>query len=138
MTMRSLADRLRACCTGAVRDALRTMGHERAVLPPGIEPLDPTLKLACPVRTVSGHVDRTTSRRGIPDAYGAPVAIGGAAISKGGCLLADRDGVVIVPKAFAGEGVLRTEEVASTETEMRKALVGGMGPVDAYNAYGKF
>jgi regulator of RNase E activity RraA len=37
------------------------MGHERVVLPPEIRPLDPMLKLAGPVWTVSGHIDRTKS-----------------------------------------------------------------------------
>ena len=215
--MPNLTERLRACYTGAVHDVLRMMGHERIVLPPAIKPLDPTLKLAGPVWTVSGHVDRTTTRhetllgwctllskaprghvvvcqpnnrevammgelsaqtlaargvlgfvvdggsrdtglvleqrfpvwcsfltpsdivaRWIPDAYGAPIDIGGVTISTGDRLLADRDGVVIVPKAIAEEVVLRTEEVVSTESDMRKALVGGMDPVDAYNTYGRF
>ena len=215
--MPNLTDRLRACYTGAVHDVLRMMGHERVVLPHAIKPLDPTQKLAGPVWTVSGHVDRTKSRhetllgwctllskaprghvvvcqpnnrevammgelsaqtlaargvlgfvvdggsrdtglvleqrfpvwcsfltpsdivaRWIPDAYGAPIDIGGVTITTGDWLLADRDGVVIVPKAIAEEVVLRTEEVVSTESDMRKALVGGMDPVDAYNAYGKF
>ena len=215
--MPNLTERLRACYTGAVHDVLRMMGHERIVLPPAIKPLDPTLTLAGPVWTVSGHVDRTKTRhetllgwctllskaprghvvvcqpnnrevammgelsaqtlaargvlgfvvdggsrdtglvleqrfpvwcsfltpsdivaRWIPDAYGAPIDIGGVTISTGDWLLADRDGVVIVPKAIAEEVVLRTEEVVSTESDMRKALVGGMDPVDAYNAYGKF
>ena len=76
--------------------------------------------------------------RWIPDAYGAPVDIGGVTISTGDFLLADRDGVVIVPRAIAEEVVTRTEEVVSTESDMRRALVGGMDPVDAYNTYGKF
>jgi len=28
--------------------------------------------------------------------------------------------------------------VVSTETDMRRALIGGMDPVEAYNKYGKF
>lgn len=215
--MPSLTDRLGACYTGAVHDVLRMMGHERVVLPHAIKPLDPTAKLAGPVWTVSGHIDRTKTRhetllgwctllskaprghvvvcqpnnhevammgelsaqtlaargvlgyvvdggsrdtglvleqrfpvwcsfltpsdivaRWIPDAYGAPIDIGGVTISTGDWLLADRDGVVIVPKAIAEEVVLRAEEVVSTESDMRKALVGGMDPVDAYNTYGKF
>ena len=76
--------------------------------------------------------------RWLPAAYGAPVDIGGVTISTGDWLLADRDGVVIVPKAIAEEVVLRTEEVVPTESDTRKALVGGMDPVDAYNTYGKF
>lgn len=76
--------------------------------------------------------------RWIPDAYGAPIDIGGVTIATGDFLLADRDGVVIVPHAIVDEVVRRTEEVMSTESDMRKALVGGMDPVEAYNTYGKF
>jgi len=215
--MRTLTDRLRACYTGAVHDVLRIMGHERVVLPHDIKPIDPTLKLAGPAWTVSGHIDRTKTRhdtllgwctllskapaghvvvcqphnrevalmgelsaqtlaargvlgyvvdggsrdtelvleqrfpvwcsfltpsdivaRWIPDAYGAPIDIGGVTISTGDFLLADRDGVVIVPKAIAEEVVRRTEEVVSTESDMRKALIGGLDPIEAYNTYGKF
>jgi hypothetical protein len=32
----------------------------------------------------------------------------------------------------------RTEEVVSTESEMRQALIGGMDPVAAYDKFGKF
>ena len=215
--MRTLTERLRACYTGAVHDVLRMMGHERVVLPHEIKPIDPTLKLAGPVWTVSGHLDRTKSRhdtllgwctllskapaghvvvcqphnrevalmgelsaqtlaaRGVlgyvvdggsrdtdlvleqrfpvwcsfltpsdivarwsPDAYGAPIDIGGVTISTGDYLLADRDGVVVVPKAIAEEVVRRTEEVVSTESDMRRALIGGLDPIEAYNTYGKF
>jgi regulator of RNase E activity RraA len=215
--MRTLTDRLRACYTGAVHDVLRMMGHERVVLPHDLKPIDPTLKLAGPVWTVSGHIDRTKTRhdtllgwctllskapaghvvvcqphnrevalmgelsaqtlaargvlgyvvdggsrdtelvleqrfpvwcsfltpsdivaRWIPDAYGAPIDIGGVGISTGDYLLADRDGVVIIPKAIAEEVVRSTEEVVSTESDMRKALIGGLDPVEAYNRFGKF
>jgi len=215
--MPTLTERLRACYTGAVHDVLRMMGHERVVLPHDLKPIDPTLKLAGPVWTVSGHIDRTKTRhdtllgwctllskapaghvvvcqphnrevalmgelsaqtlaargvlgyvvdggsrdtelvleqrfpvwcsfltpsdivaRWIPDAYGAPIDIGGVGISTGDYLLADRDGVVIIPKAIAEEVVRSTEEVVSTESDMRKALIGGLDPVEAYNRFGKF
>ena len=196
---------------------LLAFSDEKAIPPAAIKPLDPSLKLAGPVWTVSGHLDRTKTRhetllgwctllskapaghvvvcqpnnhevammgelsaqtlaargvlgfvvdggsrdtelvleqrfpvwcsfltpsdivaRWIPDAYGAPVDIGGVTISTGDFLLADRDGVVIVPRAIAEDVVTRTEDVVSTESDMRRALVGGMDPVDAYNTYGKF
>jgi len=59
--MDELTRRLARCYTGAIHDVLRAMGHERVVLPPEIRPLDPTLKVAGPVWTVSGHIDRTRS-----------------------------------------------------------------------------
>jgi len=60
--MDDLTARLARCYTGAVHDVLRTMGHENIVLPPGIKPLAPTMKLAGPAWTVAGHIDRTRTR----------------------------------------------------------------------------
>ncbi len=77
-------------------------------------------------------------RRWIPDAYGEPIDIGGVTIRTGDYLLGDRDGVVVIPREVAGDAVTRTEEVVSTESEMRRALVGGMDPVEAYHRFGKF
>jgi regulator of RNase E activity RraA len=213
----ALTDRLAACYTGAVHDVLRMMGHERIVLPPSIKAIAPGTRLAGPVWTASGHIDRTKSRhetllgwctllskapsghvvvcqpnnhevalmgelsaqtlhargvlgfvvdggsrdtdlvleqdfpvfcsfltpsdiveRWIPDRYGEPVTIGDVTIATGDYLLGDRDGVVIIPRALVEDVVARTEDVVATETDMRRALVGGMDPVEAYNRYGKF
>ena len=215
--MSTRTERLAACYTGAVHDVLRMMGHENIVLPPEIKAIAPGTKLAGPVWTVSGHIDRTKSRhetllgwctllasapsahvivcqphnhevalmgelsaqtlkargvlgyvvdggsrdtdlvleqgfavfcafltpsdivqRWIPDRYGEPVTIGDVTIATGDYLLGDRDGVVIIPRALIDEVIAKTEEVVSTETDMRRALIGGMDPVVAYNTYGKF
>ena len=77
-------------------------------------------------------------QRWIPDRYGEPVTIGAVTIATGDYLLCDRDGVVIIPRALIDEVIARTEEVVSTETDMRRALIDGMDPVAAYNTYGKF
>ena len=76
--------------------------------------------------------------RWIPDRYGEPVTIGTVTICTGDYVLGDRDGVVVIPRALAEDVVARTEEVVATESDMRRALIGGMDPVAAYNAYGKF
>jgi regulator of RNase E activity RraA len=60
--MTTLTDRLARCYTGAVHDVLRMMGHENIVLPPAIKALAPGTKLAGPVWTVSGRIDRTKTR----------------------------------------------------------------------------
>ena len=57
-----LTERLRRCYTGAVHDVLRMMGHDRIVLPPSIKSIAPGQKLAGPVWTVAGHIDRTKTR----------------------------------------------------------------------------
>jgi 4-hydroxy-4-methyl-2-oxoglutarate aldolase len=217
MSSQTLTARLAACYTGAVHDVLRMMGHDNIVLPPAIKAIAPGTRLAGPVWTVSGHIDRTRTRdetllgwctllsrapsghvivcqphnhevalmgelsaqtlqargvlgyvvdggsrdtdlvleqgfpvfcsfltpsdiveRWIPDSYGEPVTIGTVTVSTGDYLLGDRDGVVIIPRALVEDVIVKTEEVVSTETEMRRALIGGMDPVAAYDKYGKF
>ncbi|MEP6943657.1 MAG: RraA family protein [Betaproteobacteria bacterium] len=213
----TLTERLAQCYSGAVHDVLRMMGHENVVLPPSIKAIAPGTRLAGPVWTVAGHIDRTRSRdetllgwctllsrapsghvvvcqpnnhevalmgelsaqtlaargvlgyvvdggsrdtdlvlaqgfpvfcsfltpadivaRWIPDRYGEPVNIGAVTIRSGDYLLGDRDGVVVIPKDIVSDVIARTEDVVATESDMRKALIGGMDPVDAYHKYGKF
>ena len=57
-----ITQRLSQLYTGAVHDVLRGMGHDNCVLPTALRPLDPMLKVAGPVWTVSGHIDRTLNR----------------------------------------------------------------------------
>jgi 4-hydroxy-4-methyl-2-oxoglutarate aldolase len=74
----------------------------------------------------------------IAESMGQPIIIGDVAIASGDYIIADRDGVVVIPEALAEEVVTRVEAVAETENEMRAAIVGGMDPVDAYNKFGTF
>ena len=74
----------------------------------------------------------------MPRHYAQPVTIGDVTIQTGDWLLGDRDGVVIIPAACVEEVVARTEAVVATESDMRRALIGGMDPVEAYLQFGKF
>jgi len=58
----TLEERLARCYTGAVHDVMRMMGRENIVLPPAIKAIAPGTKLAGPVWTVSGLIDRTKTR----------------------------------------------------------------------------
>jgi 4-hydroxy-4-methyl-2-oxoglutarate aldolase len=60
--MASLTERLARCYTGAVHDVLRMMGHDNVVLPSNIKAIASGTRLAGPVWTVSGHIDRTKTR----------------------------------------------------------------------------
>ena len=74
----------------------------------------------------------------MPDRFGQPLTIGDVTISTGDWLLADRDGVVIVPGKIAEQVVSKTEEVLLTENKVRSAILGGMDPQEAYLKFGKF
>lgn len=74
----------------------------------------------------------------LPDGFDVPIAIGDVRIHGGDFLLADRDGIVIVPTARAEEVVAAAEAAIGTENLIRKAILEGVDPQEAYLKYGKF
>jgi len=76
--------------------------------------------------------------RWVADAVGEPIEIGGVAIDTGDYVLADRDGIVIIPGAIAADVTGKMEQVLSTENEVRTAILQGVDPVEAYLQHGKF
>jgi 4-hydroxy-4-methyl-2-oxoglutarate aldolase len=74
----------------------------------------------------------------LPDGFDLPIAIGDVRIHPGDYLLADIDGIVILPKLRAAEIVAFAEEAIGTENLIRKAILEGMDPQKAYLEFGKF
>jgi len=70
--------------------------------------------------------------------YNVPITVGGVAILPGDFVLGDRDGVLIIPQEIAEEAITKAEEVVHTENLVRKAILEGVLPLDAYNKYGRF
>jgi 4-hydroxy-4-methyl-2-oxoglutarate aldolase len=69
---------------------------------------------------------------------GEPIHVGEVTLCTGDYVLADRDGIVIIPGAIASDVVQETEEVLRKENLVRKAILQGVDPVQAYLQYGKF
>jgi len=61
-----------------------------------------------------------------------PAVIDGVDINPGDLIVADVDGVVIVPKAAIDEVIARVEEKNSGENLFRKAVREGMAPSEAF------
>lgn len=76
--------------------------------------------------------------RWIADRFEEPINIGKVIIKSGDYVMADRDGIVIIPKTIAEEVIEKTEQVLQTENLVRKAILQGMDPKEAYLKYGKF
>lgn len=72
------------------------------------------------------------------DEMGTSVRIGGVDIATGDYLIADGDGVVVVPEARAEEAVAAAEEAAGAENKVRSAILSGMDPREAYLKFSKF
>ena len=76
--------------------------------------------------------------RWVADRLGEPIKVGTVTIRSGDYSVADRDGVVIVPGDIVEDVVAKTEQVMRTENLVRKAILQGVDPQEAYLKYGKF
>jgi len=74
----------------------------------------------------------------VPDRFNEAIEIGGVVIRGGDYAFADRDGVVIIPADLAEKTVAQVEEMMQTENLVRKAILDGMDPKQAYLKFGKF
>ena len=59
-------------------------------------------------------------------------------IRSGDYLIADVDGAVVIPQEIAEAAVAQTEKVMAEESDMRKAILDGMDPEQAYLKYNRF
>lgn len=69
-------------------------------------------------------------------AHNVPVACAGVLVYPNDLILADHDGVVVVPNAAAEEALARAEAKASGENLVRQALAGGMTTTEAFKTFG--
>lgn len=76
--------------------------------------------------------------RWLADQLGTTVTIGGVTIATGDFLLADQDGIVVVPADQAADVVAAAEAAAAVENKVRTAILDGVDPEQAYLKYGKF
>lgn len=90
-------------------------------------------KVFCKYFTPIDVVGRWTAQ-----SFEAPIEIDGVTIHSGDYVLADRDGVIIIPGKIAEEVIEKTEEVLKTENLVRTAILAGVDPQEAYLKYGKF
>jgi regulator of RNase E activity RraA len=68
--------------------------------------------------------------------HGVPVEIDGIAIAPGDLVVADADGVVVVPAAVTGDVLRRAGEKAAAEGGLRHAVLGGEPIGAAFRRFG--
>jgi 4-hydroxy-4-methyl-2-oxoglutarate aldolase len=118
-------------------ETLKLKGVRGYVADGGCRDVDFILKLGFPVwcryftpRDIVGYW--------LPDRFDVPIRIGEVAIDPGDLVLGDRDGMVILPQARAEAIVAAAETAIGTENLVRKAILAGVDPQQAYLEYGKF
>ena len=73
-----------------------------------------------------------------PDELETTITIGDVTINNNDYVLADIDGVVIIPKDHIVNILEKTENLISTESKVRKAIKEGMDPQEAYIKFSAF
>jgi 4-hydroxy-4-methyl-2-oxoglutarate aldolase len=68
--------------------------------------------------------------------HGEPISVGDVTIERGALIVADRDGVVVVPTAVEAEVIATATAKASIEVDFRDAVVDGMAPSEAFKTFG--
>jgi len=117
--------------------SLRARGCVGAVIDGGCRDIELILAedfpVFCRYTTPADAVPRWQIQR-----WNTAVTIGRVRVEPGDYIVADRDGVVAIPRALLEETIARAEELVSTENEIRKAVRDGVTPLDAYDRYGVF
>ncbi len=74
----------------------------------------------------------------VPVAYDEPISYGQVVARPGDYVLADCDGIVVIPGAIAAEVIEAAGAAMRTEDKVRAAILSGVDPQQAYLAHGKF
>ncbi len=107
------------------------------VIDGGIRDIDYILRLGFPAFVRYQTPQDIVGRWRLTEAN-VPITIGEVHIQSGDFVLGDRDGVVIIPQAVAEEVIAKAEAVVHTEDAVRKAILNGIHPVEAYEKFGRF
>jgi 4-hydroxy-4-methyl-2-oxoglutarate aldolase len=85
-----------------------------------------------------GFTPRDIVGHWLPDATDVEIRIGDVDIAPGDYLVGDRDGMIRVPAAIVEDVIALSEKAIATENLVRKGILAGMDPQQAYLTYGKF
>ena len=118
-------------------ETLKSRGVLGYVVDGGTRDVDFIVRLGFPVFCKFATPADIAGRWRVGETGGA-VRIGNVDIATGDYLIADRDGVVIVPRVHAETVVERAEAAVAAENKVRGAILSGMDPREAYLAFGKF
>jgi 4-hydroxy-4-methyl-2-oxoglutarate aldolase len=112
-------------------------GARGAVIDGGVRDVDYIIRLGFPVFARYKTPRDINGRWRLIDHH-VPITIGNVRIKPGDYVVGDRDGVVVIPQEIAGAVVAKAEEVIQTENLVRKAILEGIHPLEAFDKYGRF
>lgn len=84
------------------------------------------------------NTPKDVAGRWMVEEMGASVVIGDVKINTNDYLIADEDGIVIIPKHLINKIIIKAKNDLNSENKMRDAILSGIDPKEAYLKYGKF
>jgi 4-hydroxy-4-methyl-2-oxoglutarate aldolase len=105
-----------AVTDGLIRDSVQIAALGFPVFARGTSPLD-----------IDGRLEVL--------AHGVDVHLAGVAVATGDTIVADADGVVVVPRARAAEALERASAKARGEDEFRAAVAEGASTTEAFRTF---
>jgi regulator of RNase E activity RraA len=130
-----LGDKAYACIGGVVARALRDIGIAGVVIDGPVTDIVELRRLGLPVWSTGGAA-LTTRRLGLGGRFNAPVSVGGCAILPGDAVLADDDGVFVLPVAGADDAIAWAEAREAWERGLQDLLKQGINLPDALIRHG--
>jgi regulator of RNase E activity RraA len=118
--------------------SLKARGVAGAVIDGGCRDVDFILREDFPVFSRFTTPQDSTGRWEVVAHGDVELEIEGVRVTRGDWIVADRDGIVVIPAAIAEEVVAEAEQKAATENEIRDAVRAGTTPLDAYEQFGTF
>lgn len=117
--------------------AAMRQGCRGAVVDGGVRDTDKILDLGFPVfcryRTSNGMLGRFRM-----SGWQTPIRIGSVVIQPGDLVVADIDGVIIVPRARAWDTLQAAEQIAGTEVALKQMIADGASPREVVKRGGYF
>jgi len=118
-------------------ETLKFRGVRGYIADGGCRDVDFILKLGLPVYCKFTTPADIAGRWRV-DEMGTSVRIGGIDIYTSDYVIADRDGVVVIPQDHAAEVIDKAEQAVNAEDKVRAAILDGVDPKEAYLKFGKF
>ena len=84
------------------------------------------------------NTPKDVAGRWVVNEMGASIKIGEVNINTGDYIIADEDGIVIIPKNIIFKVINKAKEDLRSENKMRDAILNGVDPKEAYLKYRKF
>jgi len=115
--------------------AARNSGCVGAIIDGGVRDVDKMTRMKFPVFARGTCIYDSLNRQRVID-VDVPVQIDSVTFNSGDLVIADLDGVVVVPQAVEVEAIQRAWEKVHAENVVRDSIRKGMKAVDAFEKYG--